>query len=167
MSDFLFDLEVCLLHGTLRLLADIRALNMVLKRYPFPLPRIQEMLQKLEGFMWATSLDLNMGYYHIRLTPFSKKLCTVVFPWGKYSYNRLPMGLLVTADTFQEKMSDLMCDLECAQAYIDDLLITSKEDFTSHLHDMEQVLTRLKTAGLKVCVAKSSFCQTELEYLGY
>lgn len=89
--------------GTLQSLADMRALNKVIKRSPFPLPRIQEMLQKLEGFMWTTFLDLNMGYYHIKSAPFLRKLCTIVFPWGKYSYNRLPMGLLVSADTFQGK----------------------------------------------------------------
>ena len=48
---------------------------------------------KLEGFQWATSLDLNMGYYHIELNPDAKKLCTIVMPWGKYEYQRLPMGL--------------------------------------------------------------------------
>ena len=47
--------------GTLRSLADNRMLNQMLKRYPYPLPKIQEMLQKLESFMWATSLDLNMA----------------------------------------------------------------------------------------------------------
>lgn len=60
-----------------------------------------------------------------------------------------------------------MCDLECAQAYIDDLLITSKGSFDDHLQDMEKVLNRLHLTGLKVCVIKRSFCQTELEYLGY
>ena len=53
--------------GTLRSLTDSRELNKRLKRYLMPLPKIQDMLQKLEGFQWATSLDLNMGYYHIVL----------------------------------------------------------------------------------------------------
>jgi len=44
------------------------------------------MLLNLEGFQWATSLDLNMGYYHIRLDPASKQLCTVVLLFGKYEY---------------------------------------------------------------------------------
>ena len=72
------------------------------------------MLQKLEGFMYATSLDLNMGYYHILLTPFARRLCTVVLPWGKYEYCRLPMGLCISPDIFQEKMSELMAGLEFA-----------------------------------------------------
>ena len=88
--------------------------------------KIQDMLQKLEGFMWATSLDLNMGYYHIKLTPNASRLCTVVLPWGKYEYLRLPMGLCNSPDIFQEKMSELMVGLEFARAYLDDLLLISK-----------------------------------------
>jgi hypothetical protein len=51
--------------GSLRSLADLREANKAIKRKPYPLPKILDMLQKLEGFMYATSLDLNMGYYHI------------------------------------------------------------------------------------------------------
>ena len=153
--------------GSLRSLTDNRAINKVLKRYPYPLPKIQDILQKLEGFQWATALDLTMGYYHIRLSPFSSKLCTVIFPWGKYEYLRLPMGLCNSPDIFQEKMNELMHDLEFARAYLDDLLIISKGTFLEHLEHMEQVLNRLNEAGLKVNITKSTFCKHDLEYLGY
>ena len=152
---------------TLRSLADLRELNKRIKRKPFPLPKINDMLQKLEGFQFATSLDLNMGYYHIQLTPNASRLCTVVLPWGKYEYLRLPMGLCNSPDIFQEKMSDLMAGLEFARAYIDDLLVVSQGDFDTHLDHLEQVLTKLADAGLKVNASKSFFCCDELEYLGY
>jgi phosphoribulokinase len=93
---------------SLRSLADLREVNKVIKRNPFPLPKITDMLQKLEGVMYATSLDLNMGYYHMLQTPFSSRLCTIVLPWGKYEYLRLPMGLCNSPDIFQEKMSEIM-----------------------------------------------------------
>ena len=154
--------------GSLRSLADLREVNKVIKRKPYPLPKITDMLQKLEGFMYATSLDLNMGYYHMVLTPFSRRLCTIVLPWGKYEYCRLPMGLCISPDVFQEKMSELMAGLEFARAYLDDLLIISTESgFDKHLEKLEQVLTRLQEAGLKINAVKSFFARTELEYLGY
>ena len=154
--------------GSLRSLADLREVNKVIKRKPFPLPKITDMLQKLEGFMYATSLDLNMGYYHMMLTPFSSRLCTIVLPWGKYEYCRLPMGLSISPDIFQEKMSELMSGLEFARAYLDDLLIISTETgFDMHLTKLEQVLTRLQQAGLKINAVKSFFARTNLEYLGY
>jgi len=154
--------------GSLRSLADLREVNKVIKRKPYPLPKITDMLQKLEGFMFATSLDLNMGYYHMLLTSFSSSLCTIVLPWGKYEYCRLPMGLCVSPDIFQEKMSDLMYGLEFARAYLDDLLIISTEaGFDKHLEKLEQVLTRLQQAGLKINAVKSFFARTELGYLHY
>ena len=125
------------------------------------------MLQKLKDFMWATSLDQNMGYYYILLTSNASKLYAVVLPWGKYEYLRLSMGLCNSPDIFQEKMSKLMAGLEFARAYLDDLLLITKGNFGEHLYQLEQALTRLSEAGLKINASKSSFCQTELEYLGY
>src|SRR5437868_7999613 len=99
------------------------------------------MLQKLEGFMWATSLDLNMGYYHVLLTPNTSRLCTVVLPWGKYEYLRLPMGLCNSPNIFQEKMSELMSRLEFARAYLDNLLLITKGNFDIHLVQLKIDLT--------------------------
>ena len=107
-------------NGTVRFISDFRELNKRIKRKPYPIPKIQDLLLKLEGFKYATSLDLNMGYYHISLCPFSKRLCTIVLPWGKYEYQKLPMGLCNSPDIFQEKMGELFNDLECVRTYIDD-----------------------------------------------
>jgi hypothetical protein len=70
------------------------------------------MLLKLKGFTYASALDLNMGYYTIRLDPEAQSLCTIVLDWGKYKYKGLPMGLAGSPDIFQEKMSNLMCGLD-------------------------------------------------------
>ena len=83
----------------------------MIKRKPYPIPKIQDLLMKLEGFQYATSLDRNMGYYHIELSPQSKRLCTIVLPWGKYEYQKLPMGLCKSPDIFQERMNSLLQDL--------------------------------------------------------
>ena len=96
---------------------------------------------KLEGFQWATSLDLNMGYYHIKLSLFTKHVCMLVLPWGKYEYQRLPMGLCNSPDIFQEQMSNLMQDLKYVRAYIDDLLIISKGSFEDHMVKVRKVFT--------------------------
>ncbi len=124
-------------------------------------------LQELEGFTFATALDLNMGYYTIRLDSDASRICTVIFPWGKYSYNRLPMGIAGSPDIFQSKMSELMKDLEYVQAYLDDLLCISRSSLEDHLNKLEEVLRRLCNAGLKVNADKSTFCALEIEYLGY
>ena len=49
------------------------------------MPNINEMLLKFEGFQCATSLNLNMGYYHIQLSKNTSNLCTIIIPWGNIS----------------------------------------------------------------------------------
>ena len=61
-------------------------LNKRIVRKPFPIPKISSVLQELEGFTYATALDLNMGYYIIRLDPDASNICTIILLWGKYSY---------------------------------------------------------------------------------
>ena len=152
---------------TVRFLSDFREVNKRIVRKPFPLPKISTVLQELEGFTFATALDLNMGYYTIRLDPDSSKICTIIFPWGKYSYLRLPMGIAGSPDIFQAKMTELMATLEFVRAYIDDLLCITKGTLDDHLAKLELVLSRLQDANLKVNARKSNFCATETEYLGY
>eukprot|EP00970_Alexandrium_tamarense_P007288 scaffold1320_cov130-Alexandrium_tamarense.AAC.2 len=108
-----------------------------------------------------------MGYYTIRLDPDASKLCTIILPWGKYSYARLPMGVAGSPDLFQSKMSALMANLEYVSTYLDDLLILSKGTFDDHLEKMVKVFERLREAGLRVNAAKSTFATDEIEYLGY
>ncbi len=90
---------------TIRFLSDFWEVNKRLVKKLFPIPKINTVLQEIEGFFYATSLDLNMGYYTIRLDPDASKICTIIFPWGKYSYKRLPMGIAGSPDIFQGKMS--------------------------------------------------------------
>jgi hypothetical protein len=88
-----------------------------------------------------------MGYYKIRSDPDGSKICTVIFPWGKYSYKRLPMGIAGSPDIFQGKMSELMESLEFVRAYLDNLLCISKLSLEDHLDKLEIVLRQLRDAG--------------------
>ena len=134
-------------NGTARLISDFRELNKQIQRKPFPIPKIQDMLLKLEGFKYATSLDLNMAYYHIKLCHQSKRLCPIILPGGKYEYQKLPMGLCNSPDIFQEKMNELFSSLEYVRTYIDDLLIVSNESFEDHLNKIDKVYKILLKAG--------------------
>ena len=63
---------------TIRFISDFREFNKRIKRKPYPIPCILDLLLKLEGFTYATSLGLNTGYYHMELSPMSKQMCTIV-----------------------------------------------------------------------------------------
>jgi hypothetical protein len=150
-----------------RTITSFRELNKRIVRRPYPIPKISTTLQELEGFTYASALDLNMGYYTIGLNPRAVKMFTIIFPWGKYSYLRLPMGFAGSADIFQTEMMDLMEALEHVRAYIDDPLVVTRGTLEDHLHKLREVLRRLRNVGLKVNAVKSSFCTHVIEYLGY
>ncbi len=111
---------------TVHTVSEFRELNKRILRKPYPIPKISTTLQELEGFTYATTLDLNMGYYTIRLDPTAAKMCTIIFPWDKYLYQRLPMGFAGSTDIFQAEMGNLMAALENVRAYIEDLLVIPK-----------------------------------------
>jgi hypothetical protein len=118
---------------TVCFLSNFGEVNKRLIRKPFPIPKISTVLQELEVFTFAMALDLNMVYYTIRLDPDASRICTVIFPWGKYSHRRLPMGIAGSPDIFQRKMLELMEDLEYVQAYLNDLLCISRSSLKDHL----------------------------------
>jgi hypothetical protein len=101
------------------------------------------------------------------LDPDASKICTIIYPWGKYSYKRLPMGIAGSPDILQVKMLELMESLEYVRAYLDDLLCISKLSLEDHLEKLEEILRQLCDAGLKVNAAKLTFCALEIECLGY
>ncbi len=152
---------------TVHFLSDFWEVNKRLVRKPFPIFKISTLLQEIKRFSYATALDLNMGYYTIRLDPDASKICTIIFPWGKYSYKRLPIDIAGSPDISQEKMSELMESLEYVRAYLEDLLCISKLSLDDYLEQLEEVFRQLCNAGLKVNAANLTFCSLEIEYLGY
>ena len=153
--------------GDVRVVTDLRELNKFVKRKPFPLPKIKDLLQSLANFQYATAVDLSMGYYNIPLDKFAQELCTFLLPWGKYRWKRLPMGLKTAPDIFQEIMVNLLGDLPYVQVYIDDVLILTDGSYEDHLKKVRTVLDRLEKANFRARVNKCMFASQETEYLGY
>ncbi len=85
---------------TVCFLSDFWEVNKELARNPSPIPKRSTVVQEIEGFSYATALDLKLGYYTIRMDPDASKICNIIFPWGKYSYKRLPMGIAGSPDIF-------------------------------------------------------------------
>jgi hypothetical protein len=125
------------------------------------------MIRSMEGFTFVSSLDINMGFYHIKLDADAdaQKLCTIVFPWGKYKYKRLPMGIKIAPDVFQNVMSKLVQEVEYVKTCLDDLLMLTYRRFKDHLIKLKVVLARLSTSGMTVNISKSNFFAEQIEYL--
>ena len=155
--------------GDVRVVTDFRELNKSIIRKPYPLPKILDILQKLEKFKYATAIDLRKGYYHIPLDAETQKLCTTVLPWGKFSYERLPMGIATSPDVFQKAMNDIFGHLDFVLVYLDDILIMSDDNdsFEDHLAKIKIVFNCMAKSGMKVNLIKTEFFQNQIDYLGY
>ena len=132
-------------------------INHKLVRKLYPLPRMAEIKQQLEDFQYATSLDLNMEYYTIRLSPASQDMTTIVTEFVKFRYNRLPMGMCSLGDIFQDKVNKLLGDVEAVKTYIDDILVLSKESFYKHTEKLRIIYGKLNAKYLKLNALKCSF----------
>ena len=128
---------------------------------------INEILLKYEDFHWYTSIDLNMWYYHIRISKNKTNLCTIILPWVKYCYKRLPMGVPNSWEILERNMNDLFQLFESFLLYTDDILIPTKGDWTDHLQKNESTLNKLKEPGIRCNIEHSFLRQTKREYLAF
>ena len=85
---------------TVCFLTNFRKVNGLIVCKPYPIPRIADALQQLEGFKFATAFDLNMGYYTFLLAECSKDITAIVTEFRKFSYKRLPMGIVISSNVF-------------------------------------------------------------------
>ena len=94
-----------------------------------PLPKIDELYAKLQGYKVFSTLDLRSGYYHIGLSDSAKpKSAFVVSGMGKFEFNRLPFGLAQVPAYFQRLINEVLTDCYFAMGYLDDIIIFSKTE---------------------------------------
>ena len=132
-----------------------------------PLPKIDELYVKLQGYKVFSTLDLRSGYYHIGLSDSAKpKTAFVVSGMGKYQFNRVPFGLAQAPAYFQRLINEVLTGCDFAMGYLDDIIIYSKNE-EEHLQHLEEIFERLRKAGLKLKLQKCSFFKKHIQYLGH
>ncbi|KAL8603295.1 hypothetical protein ACOMHN_017408 [Nucella lapillus] len=159
---------VCKKNGDLRMCVDYRKLNAKTRRDAYPLPRIEESLDALQGAKYFSSLDLASKYYQVAMSEKDQHKTAFATPFGLYEFKRMPFGLCTAPQTFQRLMTVRMNDLlfQIILVYLDDILVYNKT-FKEHLECLRHVLTRLQELGLKLNPDKCNFCRRSVQYLGY
>lgn len=151
-----------------RVVVDFRKLNAVISSYGYPLPRIDDILDSLNGAELFSIMDLVQGFHQVLISERATELFSFVTPKGKYSYLRLPQGAKISPNIFQQVM-DITLDglrFRCAVAYIDDVMVWSKPG-EDHLEKLEAVFRRFQETNLKLKLSKCHFLKTEVDFLGY
>ena len=132
-----------------------------------PLPKIDELYTKLQGYKVFSTLDLRSGYYHIGLSDSAKpKTAFVVSRMGKFEFHRVPFGLAQAPAYFQRLINKVLTDCNFAMEYLDDIIIFSKTE-EEHLQLLEQIFELLRKAGLKLKLQKCGFFKKHIQYLGH
>lgn len=128
--------------GSVRFCVDYRALNKITRKDVYPMPRIDDALDTLQGAEYFSSLDLRSGYWQIPMNEADKEKTAFTTPDGLYEFNVMPFGLCNAPATFERMIGDVLRGLKwkTCLCYLDDIVIFSST-FKEHLQRLAQVLT--------------------------
>ena len=154
--------------GTLRLCVDYRALNKSTIKNRYPLPRIDELIDRLVGAQYFTKIDLYSGYHQIRIKPEDVHKTAFRTRYGHYEFLVLPFGLTNAPATFMTLMNDIFREQldQFVVIYLDDILVYSKTK-NEHSQHVKEVLGILRKHRLYAKITKCEFFQKRIEYLGH
>ena len=150
-----------------RVCLDPRTLNKQLEDSDnFPLPLISDMLQRVAGHKYFSTIDLSQAYHRMPVDKDSQPLTAFTYNGKQYMFARAPFGLKPLTSIFQRGMSHLLGDLHYAGVYVDDIIIFS-DTIEEHLAHVSVVIARLTEAKLIINREKSKFLSTEVLLLGF
>ena len=153
--------------GSLRFCVDYRRLNAVTTKDVFPLPRIDDLLDKMRGKSVFSTLDAKTGYWQIQMGESSREKTAFITSEGLYEFQVMPFGLCNAPATFQRLMQRILRGLEdFCSVYIDDVIVFSSS-IEEHLDHLQQIFARLRRVGLKLQPKKCIFGSQEVLYLGH
>lgn len=154
--------------GSLRLCVDYRGLNEVTVRDRYPLPLVNEILDRLSGAKIYTKLDLRDAYHRIRIRKGDEWKTAFRTRYGQFEYRVMPFGLANAPVTFQAYINRALAPMLDVYAivYLDDILIFSEGE-EQHVEHVKTVFERLRKFQLYAKASKCEFYTRKVEYLGF
>lgn len=154
--------------GTLRFCVDYRRLNSVTKKDVYPLPRIDDALDRLCGAKYFSSMDLTSGYWQIQVDERDREKTAFITPDGLFEFKVMPFGLCSAPATFQRVMDTVLAGLkwQTCLVYLDDVVVFAS-NFDEHIQRLQTVLDAIRTSGFTLNRTKCRFAYEELLFLGH
>ena len=152
--------------GSVRLCVDMRQVNRAVVTDGYPLPRIQDVLDRLSGSQVFSRLDLKDAYHQLELHPDSRDLTTFTSHQGLYRFRRVNFGLASAGPCFQRVMTSMLDGIPGVEVYLDDIICHAPSQ-GEHDSRLRQVLERFKAHRVRVNWSKSATNKREISFLGY
>jgi len=152
--------------GSVRLCVDLRLVNQAICRRQYPIPTVDEILEKLSTGAVFSKIDLNMGYHQVELDEESRHLTTFSTSEGLYRYKRLVFGVSSAFEEFHELISSLFQNEPNIESIADDIIVFGKDE-KEHNSALERCLHILSENNLTVNGKKCKFGIEEVSYFGY
>ncbi|CAL9020537.1 unnamed protein product, partial [Prunus brigantina] len=151
-----------------RVCIDYRKLNTATSKDHFPLPFIDQMLERLAGHSHYCFLDGYSGYNQIAIAPEDQEKTTFTCPFGTFAYRRMPFGLCNAPATFQRCMMSIFSDMveRFIEVFMDDFSVFG-DSFDQCLHNLSKVLARCEQTNLVLNWEKCHFMVNQGIVLGH
>ncbi|GKC10552.1 reverse transcriptase domain-containing protein [Tanacetum coccineum] len=145
-----------------RVCIDYRKFNEATTKDHFPLPFMDQMLERLAGNKYLCFLDGFSRYFQMPIDPMDQEKTTFTCPFGTYAYKRMPFGLCNAPSTFQRCMLAILHDMieKSVEVFMDDFLVFGNS-FDKCLNNLEKMLQRYKDANLVLNWEKYHFMVKE------
>ncbi|KAL2239143.1 UNVERIFIED_CONTAM: Retrovirus-related Pol polyprotein from transposon, partial [Sesamum indicum] len=141
---------------------DFTDLNKACPKDPYPLPRIDVMVDSTAGYEMFSMMDAYQGYHQIHMAEEDKDKTSFITEKGIFCYNMMPFGLKNAGATYQRLVNKMFGDLlgKTMEVYVDDMLVKSKRS-QDHLADLAQAFAIMKAYGMKLNPDKCTFGDSE------
>ena len=159
-------------NGDIRVCIDPQPLNTALKREHYKLPVLDDILPDLSHAKIFSKLDVKEAYWHVALDEASSNLTTMITPFGRYKWNRLPFGLKVSSEIFQKKLVAALAGLKGVFAVADDVIVigcgeTEKEAMQNHEKNLTNLQERCREQGIRLNEEKAALRKTSISFMGH
>ena len=149
-----------------RLCLDYRKVNAITKTDSYPLPRVDDCVDRIGNAHFISKFDLLKGYWQVPLTERVKEISAFITHNGLYQCSVMPFGMKNAASTFQRLMNIVCSKVKNCVVYIDNVVIYSNS-WEDHLQSIHELFKAIQNANMVINLAKSDFSQVKITYLGF